>query len=80
MMFHNDLICCCFVQIYWQNVAFVSEFFLFQTMALSNENNEYKSCGENRIIALHKLYQDNGKSFFSAKSESIYDSVSKGNI
>lgn len=46
-------------------------------MALSDENNEYNSCGENRIIALHKLYQDNGKSFFSAKSESIYDSVSK---
>ena len=47
-------------------------------MASDNENNSGENSAEIKITALHKLYQDDGKSFFKAKSDSRYNSKSKG--
>ena len=47
-------------------------------MELSDCDNDRDFNSETKVTALHKLYHDDGKSFYSAKSESIYHSTSKG--
>ena len=48
-------------------------------MALSDsESTSQTKSTEIKITALHKLYHDDGKSFFSAKSESIFHSEYEG--
>ena len=45
-------------------------------MGLSDCDNDRDFNTEAKVTALHKLYHDDGKSFYSAKSESIYHSTS----
>ena len=50
----------------------------FSKMDSDYQNNSGVNGTKIKITALHKLYQDDGKAFFKAKSDSIYDSKSKG--